>query len=552
MELGGLINREQKTKIKMCISLMKHYFRIASLLFIFFLVCCKKNPSGSSNVLPPPQDTIVPLSSYRPIFHYTPSSNWINDPNGLVYFNGAYHLFSQYNPLGNTWGNMSWGHATSNDLLSWQEQGVAIYQQTNPDNSTSMIFSGSAVVDSANSTGFATQAGQVPLVAVYTSNNTDKNGNAISQNQCIAYSLDNGITWTKYASNPVLDIQSTQFRDPKVFWYAPGNKWIMVVSKPDQYKVMFYSSTNLIQWTYMSAFGGQGNTTQVWECPDLYELSIENSNQKKWVLSVSGGGSQNGFGGMQYFIGNFDGNQFMADADNYPFYVDFGKDYYAGVTYNNIPNSDGRTVMIGWANNWNYAGNIPTVGYRGQYSIPRSLSLRQVANTNGYHLLQTPVLELNKFESNMDSIPTVTIADSVFKISNVSGTALDIQFHVSLNNATNAGIDFLKGGTQKTTVTFNKSSSQITLDRRYSGQIGFNAGFASIESAILDNGSFNNLDCRILIDQSIVEVFVNQGEYTLTDLVFPTQGNGEIDLFSVGGSTTFSNIVFKKIQKTIH
>lgn len=531
---------------------MRNYWKIFYTLFIVAVAGCSKSPGKNGILTPPVQDTLIPLTSYRPIFHYTPSSNWINDPNGLFYYNGAYHLFSQYNPFGNIWGNMSWGHATSTDLMSWQEQSVAIYQQTNADNSTSMIFSGSAVVDSANSSGFATQAGQVPLVAIYTSNNTDKNGNALSQNQCIAYSLDNGITWAKYVSNPVLDIQSTQFRDPKVFWYAPGHKWVMAVSKPDQYKVMFYSSADLNNWNYMSEFGGQGNTTQVWECPDIFQLSIENSIEKKWVLSVSGGGSQNGFGGMQYFVGNFDGNQFTVDAGVYPLYLDYGKDFYAGVTYNDIPGSDNRTIMIGWANSWTYAGNIPTVGYRGQYSIPRSLSLRQVSNSSTYHLLQFPVGELNNFETLIDSIPSLTINDSVLRISNAAGTNLDIQFNVSLSTASGAGINFLKGGSQKTIVTFDKASSQITLDRRLSGSNDFNGQFASIEAATINNGDISNLKCRILIDKSIVEVFVNDGEYTLTDLVFPTQANGEIELFSQNGSATFSNLTFRKVNKTIH
>jgi fructan beta-fructosidase len=501
-------------------------------------------------------DSTVPVSSYRPLYHFTPTANWINDPNGLVYYNGTFHLFCQYNPSGNTWGNMSWGHATSTDLLSWKEQPVAIAEQKNADNSTSMIFSGSAVVDSLNSSGFATQAGQVPLVAIYTSNNTDVNGNAISQNQCLAYSLDDGQTWTKYAQNPVLDIQSTQFRDPKVFWYAPTMKWIMVVSKPDQYKVMFYSSPDLKKWTHLSDFGVMGNVSQVWECPDMFQLQVEGSATKKWVVTVSAGNNQPGFGGMQYFIGNFDGTQFTAEPYRYPQYIDYGKDFYAGVTYNNIPSTDGRTIMVAWANSWTYAGSIPTTtgyGYRGQYTIPRSLSLRQVSNGDGYHLLQSPIAELNSFEVASPNIPYYSINNAIQKIDSVSGTSLDIQFSLSMGSGTTAaGINLFKGGSEETVVSFNKATAQVTLDRTKSGQSSFNGQFASVESVTINNGDISNLKCRILIDQSLVEVFVNDGEYTLTDLVFPTQANGNLEMFAQNGTATFSNILIKKVNKCIH
>ena len=517
-------------------------------LFLF-ASCSKKivvNPVTNLNG----GDTTVASVSYRPLFHYTPTTNWINDPNGLVYYNGSYHLFSQYNPLGYVWGNMNWDQALSSDLFSWQETGVAISEITT-DTETSMIFSGSAVVDNLNTTGFATQTGQVPLVAVYTVNNTGAGGNAISQTQCISYSLDQGQTWTAYTKNPVLDIGSTQFRDPKVFWYTPTQTWVMLVSKPDVDSVRIYNSPDLRNWTFKSDFGAIGNTNQVWECPDLYQLTVEGTSAQKWVLSVSGGGVENGFGGMQYFIGSFDGSKFTANADNYPLYVDYGKDYYAGVTYNNIPNSDGRTVMISWANNWSYAGTIPTSGYRGQYAVPRSLSLRKVNNADGYHLLQTPVAEITQHETNAYSNPSINV-NSTLKLDSVSGTSLDIQFNLSMANATTAGINILQSGTEQTTITLNKSQSRLSLDRTKSGRNDFSSQFSGVESATMNNIDFTNLTCRILVDQSIVEVFINQGEYTITDLVFPTQAKGGISLFSTGGTANFTNLTVKKVDKTLH
>jgi fructan beta-fructosidase len=531
---------------------MKNIITLALLSLVLFISCSKSHENNPAvKQQSSGSDMVAAPISYRPLFHYTPNSNWINDPNGLCYYNGSYHLFSQYNPIGYVWGNMSWDQATSADLLSWKETGVALNEVNNLNGGTSMIFSGSAVIDSLNSSGFATQAGQVPMVAVYTSNNTDASGNAISQTQCISYSLDQGQTWAAYKQNPVLDIGSTQFRDPKVFWYAPTKNWIMVVSKPDQDSIRIYNSTNLKNWTFKSDFGAIGNTNQVWECPDLYQLSVEGSSLTKWVLSVSGGGAENGFGGMQYFIGNFDGTKFTADQDNYPLYMDYGKDYYAGVTFNNIVSSDGRTIMVAWANNWTYAGNIPTVGYRGQYAVPRSLSLRKVNNSDGYHILQVPVNEITQHESPGYTKALVNVTSNL-NLDSISGTSLDIQFNLAIGSASTAGINVLKTGNEQTTITFNKAMSLVSLDRTESGRSDFSSQFSSVESAKMDNVDFTNLTCRILVDQSEVEVFINNGEYTITDLVFPTHSGGGITLFAQGGSATFSNIIIKKVNKTIH
>lgn len=531
---------------------MKTILLIGCLAVILF-ASCSKSPAVSP-VTPPPvnKDTTVLATTTRPLFHYTPNTNWINDPNGLVYFNGSYHLFSQYNPSGFVWGNMNWDQAASTDFFSWQENGLAIKELFNTDGSTAMIFSGSTVVDSLNTSGFATQAGQIPLVAVYTLNNTAANGGALPQTQGISYSLDNGQTWTAYSKNPVLDINSTQFRDPKVFWYAPSSKWIMVVSKPDVDSVRIYGSTNLKKWTYQSDFGAIGNTNQVWECPDMFPLTIEGGGAAKWVLTVSAGGIENGFGGMQYFIGTFDGTKFTADNYNYPLYVDFGKDYYAGVTFNGMPAADGRRVMVAWANNWSYAGVIPTIGYRGQYSIPRSLSLRKVSNSDGYHLLQSPVAELGAHETTLYTSASKNLSSTVANLDSVSGTSLDIQFTLNMGTATSAGINVLVSGTELTPVTINKTYSTVSLDRTKSGNSSFSGQFAGIESAKMNNVDMGNITCRILIDQSIVEVFVNGGEYSITDLVFPTMAKGGIQLFSQGGAATFTNINVKTVSKTTH
>jgi len=500
---------------------------------------CKKSNNGNSN---PNDSSTTAIQTYRPYYHFSPASTWTNDPNGLVYYQGLYHLFFQENPSGIVWGNMSWGHATSTDLLSWKQQPVAIPEYTDSNNNTINVFSGTAVVDSANSSGFGTGANMMPLIAIYTSNGP-------LQNQSLAYSPD-GSSFTRYAHNPILDIQSTNFRDPKVFWYAPTNQWIMIVSMPIEEKVRFYSSANLVNWQYLSDFGAIGNTNQVWECPDIFPLQVQGTGQTKWVVTVSGGGVQTGFGGMQYFVGNFDGVHFVADALNYPLYLDYGKDFYAGITYNDLPAADGRRIMIGWANNWAYAGVIPTLGFRGMMSIPRNLQLL-ATNSGSYILTQLPVAETDSYKGTLlyqqDSLSLNSLSNPA---NGVQGDALNIEFTMERNGAAKSGINVFKNGSQETSIYYNSSDNTIKLDRTNAGNSFFSSVFSSIESAPAAAGS-SDLQFRILIDKSIVEVFVNNGEQVITDQVFPLSANGGIEFFSQSGSTTFKNINVWKMNPSM-
>jgi fructan beta-fructosidase len=514
--------------------------RVFSLFLVFAVVSgCNRT---SANITGSNDTTVLLRPTYRPVFHFSPATNWTNDPNGLVYYQGQYHLFFQYNPSGNVWGNMSWGHATSSDLLSWKQQPVAINQYTNPENSTTMVFSGTAVADSFNTSGFGTLANPLPLIAIYTSN-------AALQNQSLAYSLD-GINFTRYSKNPILDIQSTNFRDPKVFWYSPANKWMMIVSMPVEEKVRFYSSSNLTDWQYLSDFGAIGNTSQVWECPDMFELPVQNTGEKKWVITVSGGGPTAGYGGMQYFVGYFDGNGFTADPLSYPLYLDYGKDFYAGITYNNLPSADGRRVMIGWANNWSYAGVIPTLGFRGMMSIPRNLQL--IKSANGQYLLtQLPVVETNNFKGavlfQQDSI---VLNNTTNNANSIKGDAMDIEFTVSRGTAAQSGIQLFKNGNEQTSVFYNKSDNTIKLDRTASGNVTFSNNFPSIESMPVPADN-SDLTFRILIDESLVEIFVNGGQLAMTEQVFPTFTNGGIQFFSNGGNATIKNINIWKMNASM-
>ena len=479
---------------------------------------------------------------YRPIYHFSSDSNWINDPNGLIFHNGEYHLFYQYNPFGTKWGHMSWGHSVSKDLMNWQKLPVALYEDKNlKDNDSSMIFSGSAVIDKKNTSGFGTVQNP-PMVAIYTSfvHRGRFNGNdytEIAQSQSLAYSTDNGRSWSKYSDNPVLDIHSLEYRDPKVFWYEPQQKWVLALVKSDRQEVWFYESRNLKNWNYMSRWGRAGNTATVWECPDLFEMTVEGANEKKWVLIVSAGHPQEKFPGMQYFVGDFDGKKFTPVKDYLePVYLDYGKDFYAGITYNDMP--DNRRVLVAWLNNWVYAREIPTSDtWRGLFSVPRELSL--VKNKSEFNLIQKPVAEMVAIRKEVLKQDEQTI-DSSKQIS-FNKASYEIEFEIEPGNAKQAGIKIFKGKNEETNIYYDAASGSLLFDRTKSGNVAFSHWFPSIEKApvSLKDGK---LKIRILVDKCVAEVFVNDGEVTLTDLVFPEEKDGTIELFSKGGESVFRSL----------
>jgi fructan beta-fructosidase len=507
---------------------------VTVLAFFFFQSCRNASESSAKSTLTVKDS----LNSDKPLFHYGPKKNWINDPNCLVFNNGTYHLFYQYNPFADVWGHMTWGHATSTDLMHWTEQPVAIPEFTEHDSVATSIFSGTAFIDSFNTSGLGNDANSSPMIAIYTGNVT-VGVKQIAQYQNLAYSNDNGQTFTQYKGNPVLDIHSKEFRDPKVFWYAPAKQWIMIVSKPDEYKVHFYGSTNLREWKKVGEFGGNiGNRAKVWECPDMFELPVENSTEKKWVITVSAGHPQEGFLSMQYFVGNFDGKKFTADPLPYPLYMDFGKDIYAGITYNDLPASQNRTVMIGWINCWEYANVIPSTGYRGRMSVPRKLSL--IKNSSGfYQLMQQPVKEFDALKKEVFSANDQQV-DSVLNLS-FHGNTYEIDVTIESSASTAEGIKILKSKSEETVLKYNNSNKILSLDRRKSGNVNFSPKFSSVETvaAAPQNGIVN---LRILVDKKIVTVFVNKGQSVITDQVFPLENEGGIQLFSEGGKSVFKSV----------
>jgi fructan beta-fructosidase len=469
---------------------------------------------------------------FRPQMHFSPAKNWTNDPNGLVYYKGEYHLFYQYNPYGDTWGHMSWGHAVSKDLIQWKHLPVAI-----PEDSHNMIFSGSCVVDKNNSSGFAEKPGQVPLVAIYTAHIIPDKSNPddYQQNQHIAYSLDNGRTWQKYAGNPVLDLGKKDFRDPKVFWYAPQQKWVMLTVLPHEHIVQFYGSKNLKQWEHLSDFGPQGDTSAIWECPDLLQVPVAGAGgEKKWVLINSQQTT------MQYFVGSFNGQSFMNEnPHDLILRPDYGADNYAAITYNNIAENQ-PPVLVGWANNWQYAPAIPTGPWRGAMTLPRTLSLKKTGDT--WILLEQPVDALKNYRSGKTLGWTNLAVNGEHKLPVHTQLAeFDLLFDPS--GADSCGIKLAVGNGHYFTIGYKKQFHEIYIDRSQSGNTSFHPAFSAwLRSSVKLQEVQKAVHLHIIFDKSIIEVYVNDGEVVLTEQLFPDQKNDAVVLFSNGGNTIFEQV----------
>lgn len=468
---------------------------------------------------------------YRPQFHYTPRRNWMNDPNGLVYHEGTYHLFYQYNPEGATWGHMSWGHATSEDLAYWTHQPVAI-----PEEGNEMIFSGSAVVDATNVSGVGVGEEASPIVAIYTSGYSSSR-DSTDQAQSLAYSTNGGRTWTKYGGNPVLDHPDPDFRDPNVFWYAPDQKWVMAVALPAQCKVQFYASTDFVHWTHLSDFGPAGETRGTWECPVLFQVPVEERpEQSRWVLKVDL--NPGAVSGGQYFVGSFDGRTFVPHeraAGDAPYWVDYGPDFYAAIPWNNLPADDDRTLWVGWMSNWTYAEQIPTSPWRGAQTLPRSLHLRII---NGApRLVQRPAEELRLLRGRhvqMEAQPLVPGTTPLAE-EGISGRALEFIAVFKLGNAEQVGLNVRVGEHQMTTIGYDTTSQSLFVDRRTSGAVDFHEDFASRDAAPLSLKD-GRIKLRVFVDRSSTEVFANDGARVLTHRTFPDPSSDGVSLFATGGT----------------
>ena len=468
---------------------------------------------------------------YRPRFHFTPAINWTNDPNGLVYYKGHYHLFYQYNPFGNVWGHMSWGHAVSTDLVHWKHLPVAIAEENG-----TMIFSGSAVIDEKNTSGLAARKEDIPMVAIYTGHyiaDTSNRENYI-QSQNIAYSLDGGGNWKKYPDNPVLDLHKKDFRDPCVFWYAPEKKWVMAAVLPKEHIVQFYGSPNLIRWTHLSDFGPAGDIKDIWECPSLVQVAVSGSHgKKKWVLFNSQQTT------MQYFVGEFDGTKFTNENPDENIYrPDYGPDYYAGITYNHLP-ADKPAVLLGWANNWTYANDIPTSPWKSMMALPRQLSLKKV--NNEWILFQQPVSSIYQLRQSPWKTDSLVVDKEKLLPVKSQQCEMEIQWEPKTNSV--SGVCLAVEKDKRLVIGYDAKEKKLFMDRKMSGNQAFNKKFHELSrydaSMLLPD---KKLCLNIFFDHSIVEVYANDGIIVMTMQIFPEETENGIALVTEGGTNVFDHV----------
>lgn len=437
---------------------------------------------------------------YRPVYHHTPAYGWMNDPNGMFYKDGVWNLYFQHNPYGSQWENMTWGHSTSTDLVHWKFQGDPVQ----PD-ALGTVFSGSAVVDKENTSGF----GKGAVIALYTSAGE-------SQTQSMVYSTDNGKTFTKYEGNPVITSNVPDFRDPHMFWNEDIKKWNMILAAGQHMEI--YSSDNLKDWKLESSFGETyGNHGGVWECPDLMKMKVRGTNKEKWMLicNINPGGP---FGGSatQYFIGDFDGHKFTCESKpEVTKWMDYGKDHYATVTFDNAP--EGRRVAIAWMSNWQYANQVPTLQYRSGNSIPRDLGLFEYKGETYCSVVPSPEMTAARSKK-----ATKSLSESCEMVVNLKG---------------NATITLSNDNGEKVVMLYDAKAETFSMDRTKSGKMDFSNDFAATTKAPT-YGKISQL--RIFIDKSSIEVFDAEGKMAMTNLVFPTKPYNKVTV--KGGKYQVYNI----------
>lgn len=468
---------------------------------------------------------------WRGRLHFSPQRHWINDPNGLVWLEGEYHLYYQYNPFGDQWGHMSWGHAVSTDLLHWQELPVAI-----PEDERVSIFSGSVIVDTHNTSGFGDGISPV-LVAIYTGCLRRPEG---SQAQELAFSTDRGRTWTQYAHNPVLDLGLRDFRDPKVFWHAPTARWIMLAVVPDAHQIRFYASGDLKQWQELSRFDQPLDGQGIWECPDLIELPVDGGSdgETAWMLKVDVFEGHPSLGsGARVFFGHFDGTNFLADDSRLAHWADWGADFYAALSWANLPASPSRAVWIGWMNCHRYAKHLPTSPWRGSMSIPRELSLHRDAG-GSLHLRQTPVRELNAERGRSIEIKALEVrGEQAWLPEDVDARMLDIELLIDPGTSDRCGLILRQGEGNETRVGIDRSQGTVFIDRARSGFIPpDDPHYAKRREApceALKQG--RPVQLRVLLDHASVEVFADEGRVVLTEQILAPREAVSTRLFAQAG-----------------
>ena len=467
---------------------------------------------------------------YRPAFHHTPLYGWMNDPNGMFYKDGVWHLYYQYNPYGSKWQNMTWAHSTSTDLVNWEHQPLAIEP-----NGLGSVFSGSCIVDKANTAGF----GKDEIIALYTSA-------GINQMQSLAHSSDNGQTFDIYPGNPIITLES-EARDPNMFWNEETKEWNLLLAHALDHEMLIFTSPDLKTWTLQSSFGkGLGAQDGVWECPDLFQLPVNGTDEKKWVLicNLNPGGV---FGGSatQYFVGDFDGKTFTVDtpaSGTVPTkWMDFGKDHYATVSWSDAP--DDRRVVIGWMSNWQYAAEVPTKQFRSANTLPRDISLFR-GEDGEYYISTLPSPEVNALrDKKVTAVKSKSIGKNPLKypLPNSNHVICDIDLTVTATKNTPVSITLSNAKGEHCDMVFNPADCTFSFDRTESGLTDFSQDFpAKVSAPTLRNS--NSQSIRIFVDRSSIEVFDTDGNFVMTNLVFPTEAYSTVSLAADGGKATLNSM----------
>lgn len=473
---------------------------------------------------------------YRPLYHHTPLYGWMNDPNGMFYKDGVWHLYYQWNPYGSKWQNMTWGHSSSKDLVTWEHHPAAIEA-----NGLGSVFSGSSVVDTENTAGFGKDA----VVSLYTSAD-------VSQVQSLAHSNDNGETFEIYPGNPIITLES-EARDPNMFWDATNRRWVLSLAHALDHEMLFFTSPDLKEWTLQGSFGkGIGAQDGVWECPDLFKLKVDGTNEEKWVLvcNINPGGP---FGGSatQYFVGDFDGKTFKADTDsdgNIPTkWMDYGKDHYATVSWSDAP--DNRRTLIGWMSNWQYAAEVPTMQFRSANTLPREAGLFKGADGQLY-LSSAPAPELLKLRGKETvNVKNKSVGKKAceYALPASNSGVCEILLDLDCRKAEAIDVKIANNAGEYVTLKYDPSEHTLSFDRRNSGTVDFSQDFPAVTVApAFDNGK--KVSLRIFIDKSSMEVFGNNGKFVMTNLVFPTDPYSSISVNAEKGNAKIESLKVYSIK----
>lgn len=504
--------------------------------------CCDQQPATTQSTTVAAPTVVGYDEQHRPQFHFSPPQQWMNDPNGMVYYDGEYHFFYQHYPDSNVWGPMHWAHAVSKDLVHWENLPIALY----PD-SLGYIFSGSAVVDRNNTSGFG-KDGKPPLVAMFTYHDMagEKAGRKNYQSQAIAYSNDRGRSWTKYAGNPVLPNPGNvkDMRDPKLVWDDGSKQWIVALAVGDH--IEFWGAPDLKKWTRLSDFGKEsGAHGGVWECPDLFSIKVDGTSGKKWVLIVNiNPGAPNGGSGTQYFVGGFDGKTFTPDPGfvkdtekGKGVWLDYGKDNYAGVTFSDVPETDGRRILMGWMSNWEYATVVPTKHWRSGATLPVSLVLKNTKQ--GFRLVPQPIKELENLRTKPFELSKTAI-DGILDLTTKTGfspaqSEWILDFDMTEAPSAHFGIELSNTKGEIYRIGFDGAKNQFFSDRTKSGDHSFSKTFASGIHTAPRFSTDKTLSLHLFFDVASAELFVDDGSTAMTDLYFPTEPFNQVKIFSEGG-----------------